>query len=96
VGALAARVWCISQTAVLAVRLHHDYAAWSGPLPAGLPQLLSMALVSDWIIQRYEGLNRHHEWEKGGEAAMALLNLQPDTLQAWCDDVHELFAAGGG
>lgn len=95
VGALASRVWCISQTAVLAVRLHHDYTAWQGPLPPGIPELLALGLVVDYIIQRYEGLNRHHEWEKGGEAAMRLLKLDEATLEAWSAEVHEQFGATG-
>jgi HD-like signal output (HDOD) protein len=95
VGALAARVWCVSQTAVLAVRLHHDYAAWAEPMPADAAQLLALGLASEWIIQRYEGLNRHHEWDKGGAAALSLLGIDEAELQEWCDEVHEQFDAAG-
>ena len=95
VGALAARIWCISQTAVLAVRLHHDYAAWEGALPPDVTQLLALGLVVEWIIQRYEGMNRHHEWEKGGALAMRLLGVTEDELQEWCADVHAWFEETG-
>jgi HD-like signal output (HDOD) protein len=95
VGALAARQWCVSQTAVLAVRLHHEYAAWTGPMPPQLPELLALGLVSECVIQRYEGLNRHREWDRGGATAMRLLSIDEATLDEWCREVHAQFDATG-
>ena len=95
VGALTARTWGVSQTAVLAIRLHHEYAAWSGPMPPHVRELAALGLVSEAIIQRYEGLNHHAEWTKGGAMALEALDLVEVELQMWSDDVHEQFRATG-
>jgi HD-like signal output (HDOD) protein len=95
VGALAARSWCVSQTAVLAVRLHHEYAAWGGPMPPQVPELLALGLASERIIQRYAGQNRHQEWERGGVAAMRVLGIDEPTFDDWCAEVHEQFRVTG-
>ena len=95
VGALTARTWGVSQTAVLAVRLHHEYNAWTGPLPPEVSELLCLGLVSDHIIQRFQGLNRHTEWVKGGAIAMDKLNLDAALLDDWADEVHQVFEETG-
>jgi HD-like signal output (HDOD) protein len=95
VGALAARSWSISQTVVLAVRLHHEFNVWTGPMPPQLPQLLALGLVSEHIIQRYDGLNRHQEWDKGGEEALQLLDINWTEFLDWCEEVHLQFDATG-
>jgi HD-like signal output (HDOD) protein len=98
VGAMAARSWGVSQTAVLAVRLHHDYASWTGarPLPGYLPQLLGLALACDHIVQRFENLNRHLEWEKGGDAALRMLGVDDREFFGWCEEVHHQFEVTAG
>jgi HD-like signal output (HDOD) protein len=95
VGALTARTWGVSQTAVLATRLHHDYRAWMGPMPPQVRELVALGLVCENIIQRFQGLNRHQEWAKGGEIALAALGIDAAELERWCDDVHEQFESTG-
>ncbi len=95
VGALTARTWGVSQTAVLATRLHHEYSTWMGPMPPQVRELAALGLVSETIIQRYQGLNRHVEWAKGGEIALTALNLTEADLESWCEDVHAQFASTG-
>lgn len=95
VGALTARTWGVSQTAVLATRLHHEYNAWMGPMPPQVRELVALGLICETIIQRYEGLNRHVEWEKGGAIALAALNISDAELAGWSADVHDQFRATG-
>jgi HD-like signal output (HDOD) protein len=95
VGALTARTWGVSQTAVLATRLHHEYSSWMGPMPPQVRELVALGLVCETIIQRYQGLNRHIEWSKGGAIALAALGMTEADLEIWCEDVHAQFAATG-
>jgi len=95
VGALTARTWGVSQTAVLATRLHHEYSAWMGPMPPQVRELVALGLVCENIIQRFEGLNRHVEWQKGGATALAVLNLSEAELESWTEDVHDQFRQTG-
>jgi len=95
VGALTARTWGVSQTAVLATRLHHEYSSWMGPMPPQVRELVALSLVSETIIQRYQGMNRHVEWAKGGDIALAALGITEADLELWCEDVHEQFSATG-
>jgi len=95
VGALTARTWGVSQTAVLATRLHHEYSSWMGPMPPQVRELVALGLVCETIIQRYQGLNRHIEWSKGGSIALAALGITELDLDNWCEDVHAQFAATG-
>lgn len=95
VGAMLARSWGVSQTVLLATWLHHDYHVWEATKPAPLPpsvrELMALGLVAETIIQRYQGLNQHAEWARGGELAMKTLGLDEATLDAWCSEVHDRF-----
>ena len=95
VGALTARTWGVSQTAVLATRLHHEYAAWLGPMPPQVRELLALGLVCETIIQRFQGMNRHAEWTKGGAVALEALGIDEAELENWAEDVHEQFKLTG-
>ncbi|MET0382629.1 MAG: HDOD domain-containing protein [Burkholderiaceae bacterium] len=95
VGALTARTWGVSQTTVLATRLHHEYPSWMGPMPPQVRELIALGLVCETIIQRYQDMNRHIEWRKGGDTAMAALGIDESELESWCEDVHDQFAATG-
>jgi HD-like signal output (HDOD) protein len=92
VGALLSRSWGVSQTVVLAQRLHHDYSVFTANAPTDVKSLVALGLVCEYIIQRYAGLNRHGEWHKGGAAAMGHLGISDDDLQSWCDDLHDRFS----
>lgn len=91
IGALLARSWGVSQTIVLALRLHHDYTIFTANAPVQVKSLIALCLVAEQIIQRYAGLNVHGEWLKGGAAAMEHLGLSDSDLDAWCDELHDRF-----
>lgn len=99
VGSMLARTWGASQTVLLATWLHHDYHVWRTTTPAPLPrsvlELMALCLVSEHIIQRHEGLNKHGEWQTGGPLAMEILGLDEATLDLWCEEVHERFNETG-
>ena len=95
VGALTARTWGVSQTSVLAARLHHEYSSWMGPMPPQVRELVALGLVCETIIQRYQGMNRHVEWSKGGEMALAALGITEGDLEDWSEDVHAQFSVTG-
>lgn len=92
VGALLARSWGVSQTATLAIRLHHDYDLLKESRPEVVADLVALCLVVEHIIQRFQGLNQHNEWAKGGEAAMKVLSLSTGDLESWCDDLFDQFS----
>lgn len=95
VGALLARSWGISQTATLAIRLHHDYDILKESPPEEVADLVALCLVVEHIIQRFQGLNQHNEWVKGGEAAMKVLSLSNADLDSWFDELFDQFADEG-
>jgi HD-like signal output (HDOD) protein len=94
-GSMVARTWGVSQTVLLATRLHHDYRAWQGEVPSSVLELMALYMVSECIIQRYEGQNQHGEWSKAGDLAMASLGIDGPTLDGWCDEVHDRFNENG-
>ena len=98
VGSMLARTWGVSQTVLLATWLHHDFHVWKTTKPAPLPrsvlELMALCLVSETIIQRHQGLNKHAEWQTGGPLAMEILGLDDDKLNEWCEEVHERFNEG--
>lgn len=96
IGAAMARTWGVSQTVLLAVRLHHDYATMDDPAaPRVVRDLIALSAVVEVVIQRFAGLNRHLEWEKAESLAMATLGLDENLLADWTDDVHALFDREG-
>lgn len=95
VGTLMARSWGVSQTVQLAIRMHHDYAAWRDGAPKAVLELMALYLVSERIIQTYLGQNRHCEWDKGGQRALDILGIDASDLEAWSDQVHDVFDHAG-
>lgn len=96
IGAAMARTWGVSQTVLLAVRLHHDYATMDNPAaPRAVRDLIALSAAVEVMIQRYAGLNRHMEWEKAGPLATRTLGLDENLLADWTDDVHALFDREG-
>lgn len=94
-GAMMGRSWGLSQTACLAIRMHHDYALFHDPgVPDPVAALVAMSLVAERAIQLHAGLNASVEWDKGGEAAAGCLLLSPTDLDDWMDDLLQAFAGG--
>lgn len=95
VGASMARTWGVSQTALLVLRLHHEYASLkSERTPRVIRQLIALAVVVDYMIERYQHMHHSREWEKGGKIAMDVLGLDDYALTEWTEDIHLVFDAG--
>jgi hypothetical protein len=58
-------------------------------------ELIALCLVSEHIIQRFQGLNMHAEWGKGGALSMKTLAISPADVDNWADELHERFAGEG-
>lgn len=93
VGAILARAWGMSQAATLAIRLHHDYDILNESSAAAqeVADLIALCLVVEHIIQRFQGLNQHNEWAKGGESAMRVLAISQADVDSWTDEICDLF-----
>ncbi|PXW98190.1 HD-like signal output (HDOD) protein [Sphaerotilus hippei] len=88
VGAALAHSWGIDSEVVEAVSVHHDYRVFVAPVAPRLKLLVALGLVADRIIQCHTGLNRHAEWQRGGDQALRVLGLTPDEFDAWADEVY--------
>lgn len=93
IGSLLAKSWGLTPEVAQAVRLHHDYDYLQETRTGPVQELIALCLVTEHIIQRFQGLNTHAEWSKGGECSRKTLSLSQDDIDNWSDDLHERFAA---
>ncbi|RTL29990.1 MAG: HDOD domain-containing protein [Burkholderiales bacterium] len=93
IGALLARSWGLDPDVASAVRLHHDYEYLDEKQPGRVHELIALCLVVEHIIQRFQGLNAHAEWSKGGQQSLKTLSVSQADLDNWADELHERFAA---
>lgn len=93
IGALLARSWGLQADVANAVRLHHDYDYLEEGNPGAVHELIALCLVVEHIIQRFQGLQAHAEWIKGGPRALRTLCVSQDDVDNWADELHERFAS---
>lgn len=93
VGALVARLWRIAPEVVAAIRLHHDLDAIGEEVEPEVATLLSAGLVAQHLTQRHEGLDDEADWRQHAGAALQWLQIGPDELAAWQDQVFLLLDA---
>lgn len=94
IGALLGRTWNLPQDVVLAIRMHHDYEVISDVLtPNSIKYLVALSVVVERIIQTYHHKNHHHEWEKGGPAALDALGINDHEMEDLCEELHAMFDA---
>lgn len=92
IGSLLSRSWGLPADVVTAVKLHHDYDYLRESQPGTVHELIALCLVCEHIIQRFQGLNVHAEWGKGGELSMKTLSISQADVDNWSDELHERFA----
>lgn len=92
IGSLLARSWGLTQDIANAVKLHHDYDYLKEGATSIVHELIALCLVVEHIIQRFQGLNNHAEWAKGGALAMQTLAISATDIDNWADELHERFA----
>lgn len=93
IGSLLARTWGLSLNVAQAVRAHHDYDILKTGRTSIVEELVALCLVAEHIIQRFQGLNLHVEWLKGGEWSMQTLALSQTDVDNWADELHDRFTA---
>ena len=86
IGALLARSWGLTQDIANAVKLHHDYDYLKEGATSIVHELIALCLVVEHIIQRFQGLNNHAEWQKGGDLAMQTLAISQPDIDTWADE----------
>lgn len=93
IGSLLARSWGLTPDVANAVRLHHDYDYLHESNPGQVHELIALCLVAEHIIQRFQGLNTHAEWDKGGAYSRKTLSASQADIDNWADELHDRFAA---
>lgn len=93
VGALVARLWRLAPEVVAAIRLHHDLDAIGEEVEPEVATLLAAGLVAQHLTQRHEGLDDEADWRHHASRALQWLQIGPDELAAWQDQVFLLLDA---
>ncbi|MBI3284266.1 MAG: HDOD domain-containing protein [Burkholderiales bacterium] len=95
IGSLMARTWGLPETVTLAILLHHDYAVLEDRnTDEQVKNLIALAVLAEYSIQKYHGQPSSPEWEKGGPRACLYLGLSGDEVDDRYEEVQELFNRG--
>lgn len=97
VGAFIAEDWQLPAHFVTAIEYHHQPQAITGGQPATPEQhrvleMIALAQMAEFAIQRQTGLSQTHEWQKLETFCLATLSLTQDQAEALLDasaaDLH--------
>ena len=93
IGSIMARTWGLPKELAQVIRQHHDYAMLErSETPCLVADLIAMNLVTELAIQRFNGMNAHQEWHKGGALATKVLMLSDDQVRDWIAQLCDGFA----
>ncbi len=93
IGSLMARTWGLPESVSLAILLHHDYGVLHDPnTDEVVKNLVALALLAEFGIQKYHGQEDSCEWNKGGGMACEFLGLSADDVEDRFEEMHELFS----
>jgi HD-like signal output (HDOD) protein len=94
VGALVARTWRLAPEVMVAIRRHHDLDML-GDRDASpeVHTLVAAGLVAEHLMRRHEGLDADVDWLNHQGAALNWLQLSPDDLEAWDDELRTVLDA---
>lgn len=91
VGQLLARAWGLPPHMAMAIRHHHDYTQLAeGTLAPEAVYLVSVTLVANRLIEEATRLAPSLEWEKGGSAALARLEIDEAAFADLQDEAQTL------
>ncbi len=83
VGAQLAQSWHLSEDSCKAIALSHDYLALtSNDIPLKVRKLIALALVAEHVHARCTSVAECPDWDKGGNAAIAALDINEDAIEA--------------
>lgn len=92
VGAIVAKTWRLPLVIAHAVRLHHDYAVLSDEhIAQTVRQLVAIAAIADHLVARHEAVKDQREWENFGSQCLAYLQISPDEVENWVDQLYPAF-----
>jgi HD-like signal output (HDOD) protein len=92
VGAIVARTWHLPPVIVMAVRLHHDFAALrDGAIPVDARNLVAVAAIAEHLVAQHEGAQAQKEWSRHGADCLAYLQVGSAEVDAWADTLHSAF-----
>ena len=95
-GAELAESWCLPPDMVEGIRRHHCLnqlvsSDISDTLAKSLP-LIALTLLEEHLIYLRTGIEKSHEWEKNGEAAMEYLKITDELVSQLLAECHEPIA----
>jgi HD-like signal output (HDOD) protein len=91
VGALVARAWQLAPAAVLAIRLHHDFASLgAGDIEPEVHTLVAAGLVAEHLMRRREALVPESEWLAHGADALGWLQVDADDVDEWHEALQDV------
>lgn len=92
VGAIVARTWRLPPMIVMAVRLHHDFAALRDiGIPVEARNLVAVAAIAEHLVALHEGVEAQPEWVRHGADCMTYLQVGSTEVDAWVDTLHSAF-----
>lgn len=84
VGCLLGQSWWLPEHTCMAIRHHHDFVSLQAGAGAFSPvarRLIALAQVAEKLLQDATGLSACREWQKMGEASLAVLCLSSAELE---------------
>lgn len=95
IGALMAKTWGLSGSVTLAIRLHHDYEVFLDPkVPVEVARMISMNIIAEEAIQRYNPIHSNVEWAKGGDYVGSTLSMDAGEVEEWITQLVDVFDHG--
>ena len=95
IGALMAKTWALPGNVVLAIRLHHDYEVFLDPkVPVDVTRMISMNIIAEEAIQRYNPVHANAEWAKGGDYVGSTLSMDAAEVEEWITQLGDVFVQG--
>jgi len=92
VGAQLARSWHLSEDVCAAILNHNGFGCFDGSdaeFPKSAARLAAMALVAEEVFMRCDSESHSVDWDRGGAAAMAALDLSDSDLEDFEGDAEE-------
>ena len=89
VGAIVARTWHLPGDVAQAIWLHHDFSCLEDErFPVTVRQLVALGALADYVVNHHEGIPPAREWQQHGQACLAFLQVLPEELEHWIDQLH--------
>lgn len=89
-GARLAQSWQLPEETSVAIQTHHDYVLLQGgSVPEEPCRLVALVLAAEWIYTRQNIGPKCREWSKGGDFALATLQVSAEELLAEAEKMDQ-------